>query len=159
MVQDFNAPKEAVFKAFASADALGEWWGPAGTKNSVLSLDFREGGIFHFQMEHQGKKSYGRFVYKKIQPNDLLEFTNAFADEKGNPIPAPFDVKLPIEILYRLRFTENNGKTTITLTGQPVAASREEEEGFRSLKESMKEGFGGTFHQLEEYLEKIRTRL
>lgn len=155
LVYKFDAPKELVFNAFATADALNEWWGPAETKNSVIKLDFKTGGIFHFKMESGGKASYGRFLFGKIQPHDLLEFTNSFADEKANIVKAPFDMELPKEIFYRIIFTENNGKTTVTMTGQAVNASQEEEEVFRAINDSMQEGFGKTFEQLAVYLKKI----
>ncbi|MEQ9374306.1 MAG: SRPBCC domain-containing protein [Imperialibacter sp.] len=151
---EFNAPKELVFNAFSTAQALNEWWGPVETKNSAISLDFRPGGVFHFKMDFNGNVNYARFLFKTIEPYDLLEFSNAFADEQANPIPAPFDVTLPVEIFYSLRFTETNGKTTIHLTGEPINASQAEIEGFVSINESMHEGFGGTFGALTAFLDK-----
>lgn len=151
---EFNAPKELVFNAFSTAEALNEWWGPVETKNSAISLDFRPGGVFHFKMDFNGHASYGRFLFRTIEPYDLLEFTNAFADEQANPIPAPFDVKLPVEILYSIVFEEKNGKTKLTLTGTPYNASDEEVDGFVSINASMHEGFGGTFDKLRVYLAK-----
>ncbi len=149
---EFKAPKKLVFNAFADAKALGEWWGPAGFKNSVLSLDFRPGGIFHFKMEKEGVTNYGRFIFGKIQPHDVLEFTNAFADEKANVVKAPFDIEIPKEIFYRLEFKEQGGKTTIHMTGQPVNASQTESEAFTSIADSMRQGFGASFDELAAYL-------
>lgn len=152
ITREFDASQVDVFNAFASADALNAWWGPAETANSVIKLDFRPGGIFHFKMEFNGHANYGRFLFRKIEPYDLLEFTNAFADENANPIKAPFDVTLPVEILYTFRFTEGNGKTTIVMTGKPFEGTTEEEEGFTALNESMQQGFAGTFDKLDEFL-------
>src|SRR5882757_4349660 len=153
LVHEFDAPKKLVFNAFSDAEALNEWWGPAESHNSVIKLDFRPGGIFHYKMEFSGMTSYGRFLFGKIDPYDLLEFTNSFADEHANIVKAPFDIQLPLEIFYRLAFTENNGKTTITLTGQPVNASPGEVEGFLSIGSSMQQGFGATFDKLSAYLD------
>ncbi|MBN9381813.1 MAG: SRPBCC domain-containing protein [Chitinophagaceae bacterium] len=152
LVREFDAPQKLVFNAFSNAEALNEWWGPAESKNSVVSLDFRPGGIFHFKMDFDGHISYGRFLFSKVAPYDLLEFTNAFADDQGRVVKAPFDIPLPLEIFYRLIFTGHNGKTTITLTGEPVNASPEEIESFYSINSSMEEGFGGTFDKLVAYL-------
>jgi uncharacterized protein YndB with AHSA1/START domain len=154
MTYNFQAPKKLVFNAFADINALNEWWGPAEAKNTALSLDFRKGGTFHFEMDMGGQQNYGLFVFGEIQPYDLLEFTNAFADKEKNVIPAPFDMKLPARIFYRLIFTEHDGVTTITLTGEAVNASEEEIEGMMSIKDSMKDGFGATFAKLENYLTK-----
>jgi len=154
LVREFDAPKKLVFNAFSNAEALNEWWGPVESLNSVVSLDFRPGGIFHFKMDFNGQISYGRFLFKKIEPHDLLEFTNAFADEQARVVKAPFDIPLPLEIFYRLVFTGSNNKTTITLTGEPVNASPEETESFQAINASMQEGFGATFDKLSIYLKK-----
>jgi uncharacterized protein YndB with AHSA1/START domain len=154
LVYEFNAPRELVFNAFSNAEALNEWWGPVETRNTVISLDFRPGGIFHYKMEAGGHVSYGRFLFSKIEPHHLLEFTNAFADEHARVVKAPFDIPLPMEIFYRIVFTGNSNKTTITLTGQPVNASPQEVEAFLSINPDMKRGFGATFDQLAAYLDK-----
>jgi uncharacterized protein YndB with AHSA1/START domain len=158
LVHEFNAPKEMVFGAFGNAEALNEWWGPVETRNSVIKLDFRPGGIFHYKMESLGKISYGRFLFGKIIPHDLIEFTNAFADQHAQIVRAPFDIPLPLEIFYRLIFSEKNGKTTITLTGQPVTDIAEELKGFHSIRINVQQGFGATFDQLSGYLEKQKSK-
>lgn len=157
LVYTFSAPREMVFNAFADKDALNEWWGPVESSNTALSLDFRPGGIFHFKMDFGEQVAYGRFLFRQISPYTLLEFTNGFADEQARVVKAPFDVRLPLEILYRLVFTENNGTTTITLTAEPFNASREEAEGFRSINSSMQQGYGATFDKLGLYLAKKQT--
>ena len=158
LTHEFNAPKALVFNAFGNADALNEWWGPVETENSVISLDFKQGGIFHYKMSFNGNATYARFLFGQIKPHDVLEFTNAFTDEQANVIPAPFDMELPLEIFYSLHFTESNGKTIIMLTAEPVNATKEQEEGFHSINESMQQGFGATFNALAAYLENIKNR-
>ncbi len=155
---EFNAPKELVFNAFANAEALNEWWGPVETKNSVIHLDFKMGGIFHYKMESKGRTNYGRFLFGKIEPYDYLEFANSFSDEHANVIKAPFDIPLPLEIFYRLTFSESKGKTTINMAGQPVHANEEEQKGFMSINASMQQGFGATFNQLAVYLGKLPSK-
>jgi uncharacterized protein YndB with AHSA1/START domain len=154
LIHEFNAPKELVFNAFGDAAALNEWWGPLEMKNSVISLDFRPGGIFHFKMEHPGETWYGRFLFKTIQPHDLLEFSNAFADEQARVVKAPFDFSFPLEILYRIVFTEKNGKTTLTVTGQPLNAGPEETAAYQSINSDMQRGWAATFDKLTAYLNK-----
>ena len=154
LVHTFNAPKELVFNAFGNAEALNEWWGPVESRNSVIKLEFKPGGIFHYKMDFSGKVSYGLFIFGKINPYDLLEFTNSFADEHANIVKAPFDIPLPPEIFYRLTFTGHMGKTTVTLIGVPVNGSPEEVEGFMSINAGMEQGFGSTFDKLSAYLDK-----
>lgn len=154
LTYEFDAPKKMVFEAFGNAAALNEWWGPVEAKNTVISLDFRPGGIFHYKMDLNGRITYGRMLFGQINPYDLLEINNAFADENANPVQAPFDIKIPVEIFYRMIFTEQNGKTTITMTGEPVNANAEELAGFKSIDEGMQLGFGATFFKLAQYLRK-----
>ncbi len=154
LTYEFDAPKKMVFEAFSNAEALNEWWGPVEAKNTVISLDFRPGGIFHYKMDFNGHITYGRMRFEAIDPYDLLEINNAFADENANPVPAPFEIKIPMEIFYRMVFTEQNGKTTLTITGEPVNANAEELAGFKSINESMQQGFCATFFKLAQYLRK-----
>jgi uncharacterized protein YndB with AHSA1/START domain len=156
VVHVFNAPKKLVFNAFAQEEALAAWWGPVECKNTVLKLDFKTGGNFHYKMVNKGTVNYGRFTFGKIQPYDLLEFVNSFSDKNGNIIRAPFDIQLPLEIFYRLTFTETKGKTTITLTGQPIHATQEEITNFKYINENVQKGFGATFNKLASYLHKIQ---
>lgn len=155
IIREFNAPKEDVFNAFATEEALNQWWGPAETNNSAISLDFRPGGTFHFKMEKDGHVNYARFLFEKIEPHDLLEFFNSFTDEQGNVIAAPFDITLPKSIFYSLLFTDSNDVTTLTLTATPVDASPSEIDGFEVISEGMQQGFTGTFDKLARYLNKI----
>lgn len=153
LTYEFRAPRVLVFEAFSTAEALAEWWGPVECVNTVVRLDFRPGGIFHFKMEKEGNVTYGRFRFGRIEPPSLLEFTNAFADKHGNVIPTPFDPALPQEIHYLLRFKEKKGRTTITLKGTPVQPSPEGLAAFRSINGSMQQGFSATFNNLSRYLE------
>jgi uncharacterized protein YndB with AHSA1/START domain len=154
MTYTFKAPKKLVFNAFTDINALQEWWGPVEAKNTALHLDFKKGGTFHFKMEMGGHENYGLFVFGDIEPYDVIEFTNAFADKDGNVVPAPFDMKLPQRIFYRIIFSEYDGITTINLTGEAVDATEEERLTMLSIKDSMVEGFGGTFEKLREYLDR-----
>ncbi|MBC9909968.1 SRPBCC family protein [Chitinophaga varians] len=153
----FKAPIELVFNAFSNAEALHQWWGPVETRNSVISLDFRPGGVFHFRMEGGGQVNYGRFLFRDIQPPHLLEFTNAFADEQAQVVKAPFDMPFPLEVLYRITLREDGEETVLSITGQPLAASPEETASFQAINSNMQDGFGGTFGQLAHYLRKINS--
>ncbi len=151
-----DAPIDLVFKTITQAEHLAHWWGPKGLKLNVLQLELRVGGVFHYGMEAEnGQKMWGKFVYREINPPSSITFVNSFADEQGNTIRAPFSPAWPLEILNVWTFTEQDGKTLLTLHGRPINATNEEIELFESMKTSMQQGFGGTFDQLTEYLTKI----
>jgi uncharacterized protein YndB with AHSA1/START domain len=156
IVREFHAPKTMVFDAFATAEAFVEWWGPAGMPVSVALFDFHPNGKVHYKMEGNGQTMWGVLNYKNIVRPDLIEFVSSFSDEKGNICKSPFPIDFPLEILNQVKLEENNGITTITLSGHPINATPEQEATYYSMIENMNQGFAGTLNQLEAYLAKIR---
>jgi uncharacterized protein YndB with AHSA1/START domain len=154
----FDASRDRVWSAFTSAAALAQWWGPKGSKIRVIKLDFRPGGIFHYAMAFQaGHDMYGRFIYREIAAPERLVFINSFSDPEGGITRAPFpqlEGKWPLEVLNTVTLTEQAGKTTISLRGGPINATEEERKMFAGMADSMRQGFGGTFDQLDAYLAK-----
>jgi len=158
LTRTFNATKEMVFDAFANAEALAEWWGPVEAPIDVISLDFKPGGIFHYRMNgtHQ---AYGIFRYKEISRPDSISWINSFADETGAIIKPPFEgFDLPREIMNSITLSETDGVTTLILQSEPINASQSEIDCFNSITESMEQGFGGTFSQLEDFLYRLQSK-
>lgn len=153
VVREFKASKEKVFNAFSSAEAMGKWWGPAGSTITVSAFEFKPKGKFHYRLDGNGPAAmWGLFVFGNIQPTDLIEFVSSFADASGNITKAPFDMDFPLEIFNRLSFKESKGVTTVTLEGHPINATEAQENVYYSISENMQQGFKGTFDQLEAYL-------
>jgi uncharacterized protein YndB with AHSA1/START domain len=152
----FAAPRELMWKAWSEADALAEWWGPKGATIRVAKFDFRPGGVFHYAMQFKpGHDIWGRFVYREIVRPERIVFVNSFSDAGGGITRAPFPQlgdKWPLEVSNTLTFTEEGGKTTLMLRGAPINATEEERKIFVGMFESMRQGFGGTFDKLADYL-------
>lgn len=117
----FDAPLEAVWKAWTVPEQVMKWWGPTGFTSPSCKIDFREGGKFIFHMrapqEMNNADFYTAGVYKKIVPAELIEFTQGLSDKDGNKInpttlgmPADF----PEEIPSLLAFKNVDGKTELT---------------------------------------------
>lgn len=153
IVRHFNAPKEVVFEAFANAEAMGQWWGPAGASITVNAFNFTPGGKFHYKMDGNGQTMWGLFKYINITPPDVIDFISSFSDEEGNVCTSPFPMDFPLEILNNITLTHANGKTTLTLQGHPLNATTAQQETYNAITENMKQGFAGTFDQLDRYLE------
>jgi uncharacterized protein YndB with AHSA1/START domain len=153
ITRTFNAPRERVFQAFAEAERLARWWGPKGCSVHVARLDFRPGGDFHYRMDWpEGPSMWGRFVYREIVAPERLVWVNTFSDPDGNLVRAPFDVVLPLEILNTVTLTERDGRTVLHLRSVALNATAEEQAGFEGLFDSLREGWGGTWDQLDAYL-------
>jgi uncharacterized protein YndB with AHSA1/START domain len=152
----FNAPRDKVWKAWTDAASLEKWWGPKGSALRVIKLDFKPGGMFHYAMEFQpGHPIYGRFIYREIAAPERLVYVSAFSDKNGGITRAPFPQirdTWPLEILNTLTLTEAGAKTTLTLRGGPIDPTEAEAKTYAGMFDSMRQGFGGTFDQLDTYL-------
>lgn len=155
--REINAPKQMVWDALTKAEHLKHWWGPVGLAMQHTTVDLRPGGLFHYGMAApDGNMMWGKFTYREIDEPNRLVFTNSFSDAEGGTVRAPFPgLVWPLEVLNELTLTEVNGKTILTLSGYPVNATTEEEQNFGGMFTSMQQGFGGTFDQLDAYLEKL----
>ncbi|ACX66113.1 SRPBCC domain-containing protein [Paenibacillus sp. FSL H8-0457] len=151
----FNAPRELVFKVWTDPEHFGKWWGPQGFSLDVIKMDVRPGGMFlGCQKSPDGSQAmWGKFVYQEVIEPEKLVFIQSFSDEEGNTIRAPFNANWPLEIMNIITFEEIDGKTTLTMQGGPVNATAEELAAFDEMAPMVKQGFGGTFDQLAEYLE------
>ncbi|MFD0749706.1 SRPBCC domain-containing protein [Mucilaginibacter calamicampi] len=155
IVRHFNAPQDVVFEAFANADAMGAWWGPAGMSILVNEFEFIPGGKFHYKLEANGQIMWGLFRYVSINRPDMIEFISSFSDEQGNICTSPFPMDFPLEILNIITLTEADGRTTLTLQGHPVNATAAQEQTYASIKDNMQQGFSGTFDKLDQYLDSL----
>ena len=152
----FNAPRKLVFEAMTQADHLKHWWGPKGVVVKVHKLEVKPGGIFHYSMTNpDGSVLWGRFTFQEIVAPEKLVFLNAFSDEKGNVVPAPFDPTFPEQVLNEWTFTEQHGKTTLTLRATAFNAAPASQKAFEEMFTSMTGGYGGMFDVFDDYLKKI----
>ena len=120
----FDAPVEAVWKAWTDPEHVMRWWGPTGFTSPSCKIDFREGGKFVFHMrapkEFQGGQDfYTAGVYKKIVPLKLIEFSQGLADKDGarvDPTAMGMPTDFPKEIPSALAFKRVGDKTELTVT-------------------------------------------
>ena len=153
----FNAPRKLVFEAMTRAEHLQHWWGPKDVIVKVYKLEVKPGGIFHYSMTNpDGSLLWGKFTFREILAPERLVFLNAFSDEKANTTPSPFDPTFPDEVLNEWTFTEQDGKTTVTLRASAFNATPESQKAFKDLFSSMVDGYGGMFDVFDDYLKSIR---
>ena len=152
-----DAPRARVFEVWTEAEHLAKWWGPAGLEMTPETLDLTPGGLFHYGMRApNGQQMYGRFVYQEIVPPERLAFVSSFSDEKAGVTRHPMSKSWPLETLSVLTLAEFEGRTLLTLTGGPINCTADERATFLSNKDSVRQGFAGTFAQLEKHLAKLR---
>jgi uncharacterized protein YndB with AHSA1/START domain len=121
-----DAPRKMVWKAWTDPSQMVKWWGPKTFTSPSCKMDFRVGGKYLFCMRSpDGKDFWSTGVYREIEPLNKIVYTDSFADEKGNVVPATqygFDSDFPLEMLVTVTFEESEGKTKLTLrhVGMPA---------------------------------------
>jgi uncharacterized protein YndB with AHSA1/START domain len=153
----YNAPIGLVFDCLTKAEHLIHWWGPIGFKVEVPRLDLEPNGLFLYKMINANFELWGRFKYLQIEAPSFLSYVVSFSDENAGITrhPAPEAATWPLEQLVNLQLIENEGITTITMESIPINASNVEIETFEKGKGGMRQGFKGTFDQLESYLAQL----
>ena len=154
----FDAPKALIWACWTEADHLANWFGPAGMKLIVKSLDLKVGGTFLYGMQMPtGITMWGKWVFREINAPDSMAYVVSFCNEAGQPVRHPMAPLWPLEVLAIQTLTEKDGKTLTESRSYPINASPEERAIFKAGHASMQMGFGGTFAQLDAYLARIKS--
>ncbi len=116
----FDAPVEAVWKAWTEAEAVKRWWGPNGFTAPIARIDFREGGTSLVCMSSpEFGDQYSTWHYKRIMPLQRIEYIHNLVDKNGVKID-PASVGLPADFprdqLNAVAFRALGKKTEITVT-------------------------------------------
>ena len=139
----FDAPRQLVFDAMTRPEHVRRWWGCLTDKHSVsvCEIDLRPGGAWRFigrGPDGDIPAFYG--VYREIAPPERVVFTEIF-----EPYP-------DVESVVTTIFTEENGKTRITVTARyPTVEVRD-----MVMKTGMAEGAGISYDRLEELVAELQ---
>lgn len=145
----FDAPRELVWQAWTDPRHFKLWWGPKDYTCPFCEMDLRVGGKYlNCMRSPEGKDYWSTGVYREIIPMERLVFTDCFADEQGNVVPATYyglGVDFPIEMLVIVTLEDQDGKTKLTLRhiDLPTGPDREGaqlgwSQSFDKLAESLK---------------------
>jgi uncharacterized protein YndB with AHSA1/START domain len=153
----FDASKALLWDVLTQGDHLANWFGPAGMKLIVKSLDLKVGGVFLYGMQMPtGVTMWGKWVFREINAPDSLAYVVSFCNEAGQPVRHPMAPLWPLEVLAIQTLTEKDGKTILNSHSFPINATPEERAIFKAGHSSMQMGFGGTFMQLDAYLARLK---
>lgn len=120
------APRDVVFSAWADAEHLPKWFGPAGFGIDTKEIDIRVGGLWRFDMiAPNGHRYPSRMRFRRIEPPALIEFDHG-ADDADDPA------------MFRTTITfdeQSDGKTVITLRQiHPTKAQRDAKMAFGAVE-------------------------
>jgi len=151
LTRTFDAPRALVWKAWTRPEQLMRWWGPRGFTAPVCKLDLRVGGSYLFCMRSpDGKDYWSAGVYRELVEPERIVYTDFFADEHGNPVPASFyglEGNQLQEMLVTITLEEHQGRTRLTLehAGLPAGEhSRLAAEGWNSSLDKLAEALQRT---------------
>jgi len=144
----FDAPRELMWKAWTDPEQFKLWWGPKDYTCPFCEMDLRVGGKYlNCMRSPEGREYWSTGVFREIIPTERIVFTDCFADEKGNVVPAThygMGPDFPLEMLVIVTFEDLDGRTKMTLehTGVPTGPDRDGTE----------QGWSESFDKLAEIL-------
>jgi uncharacterized protein YndB with AHSA1/START domain len=86
----FDAPVQAVWKAWTDSQDIMQWWGPTGFTCPLAEIDLRVGGTSLVCMrapaDFGGQDMYSTWTYQAIVPMQQIDFIHNLADEHGQKV-------------------------------------------------------------------------
>src|SRR5687768_4427919 len=82
--REFAAGRQLVWDCHTKSELLDQWFAPKPLVTRTKSMDFRNGGHWHYAMiEPNGTEYWGWLEYRNIHPIDFYETFDAFSNEAG----------------------------------------------------------------------------
>ncbi|MCP2045395.1 SRPBCC domain-containing protein [Pontibacter sp. HSC-36F09] len=82
--REFAAELPLVWDAYTKSEILDQWWAPKPWKSRTKTMDFREGGHWHYAMVGpEGEEHWALANYKSIDPKKRFTALDGFADAEG----------------------------------------------------------------------------
>jgi len=86
--REFLAGRPMVWDCYTKSELLDQWFAPKPLTTRTKSMDFREGGHWHYAMiEPGGTEHWGWTEYRKIKPIDFFTTLDAFSNAAGEINP------------------------------------------------------------------------
>lgn len=147
--REFDAPINLVWKAWTTAELLDQWCAPNPYRTETKTMDFCEGGFWHYALvSPQGKKHWSRYDYKEIIPQKSITELRAFSNENG--IVSPDFSRTECTIL----FNKTDSKTLVTITDKYGSAETFE----RMATQNHIKGFSLHLENLDELLQTLKNK-
>ena len=141
--RDFDGTLEQVWQAWTDIEILEQWWAPLPFKAVTKTMNFSEGGYWHYYMlGPDGSKFWCMLRYLEIEPLKMFTARDEFADEEGNK-----NTDLPN------MHWKNSFNSTSTGTKVKVLVTFASKEDMQKITEmGFKEGFAMAHENLDKLL-------
>lgn len=144
--REFAGNRQLVWDCYTKSELLDQWFAPRPLSTKTKSMDFSEGGHWHYAMvDADGKEYWGWMGYTKIKPIDYYDGLDAFCDSEGN-----MNTDLP-RAQWHVVFSDKGNNTLVeTLVTYDSLADLEV-----VIQMGMKEGLISTMERLDDLLIKL----
>ena len=141
--REFAGKRQLVWDCHTKSELLDRWFAPKPLTTKTKSMDFREGGHWHYAMvDPTGQEYWGRVDYLTIQPIDNYTSFDGFSDATGAVNPA-----LP-RAKWHVTFSDAKAHTLV----ETVVAYASPEALQQVINMGLKEGLASTLERLDELL-------
>ncbi|HSZ72971.1 MAG TPA: SRPBCC domain-containing protein [Cytophagaceae bacterium] len=141
--REFMAERQLVWDCYTKSELLDRWFAPAPLTTKTKSMNFQEGGHWHYAMvEPNGTEYWGYIEYLKIVPIDYYLATDAFSNENGD-----INQDLP-RANWKVTFTDHGDNSIVeTVVSYESLADLE-----KVVEMGMEQGMALTLAKLDELL-------
>jgi len=145
--REFAAELPLVWDAYTKSEILDRWWAPKPWKARTKSMDFREGGRWHYAMVGpEGEEHWALANYTSIHNQRKFTGLDAFADADGN-----VNTEMP-KSKWEVTFTDRGSATLVEIHITYDDLSQLE----ATLKMGFEEGLRVAMEGLDELLPSLK---
>lgn len=147
--REYAAKRQLVWDCHTKWEFLDQWFAPKPLTTKTKSMDFRDGGHWHYVMiDPSGSEYWGRMDYKKIQPVDYYTALDGFSDATGAVNP-----DLP-RADWNVTFSDHGTHTLV----ENIVSYQSAEALQTVIDMGMKDGMTSTLERLDELLAALSKR-
>lgn len=144
--REFLANRQLVWDCYTKSDLLDQWFAPRPMTTKTKSMEFRQGGYWHYAMiDPDGTEYWGYTKYVTIKPIDYYTALDSFSNEQGE-----INKDLP-QAKWRVSFTEKEENTLVETLVQYDSPQDLE----TVIQMGMEQGMTMTLEKLDELLLKL----
>ncbi|SIN88716.1 SRPBCC family protein [Chitinophaga niabensis] len=141
--REFLAGRQLVWDCYTKSELLNQWFAPAPLTTKTKSMDFREGGHWHYAMvDPNGTEYWGLTNYLKIHPIDHYTALDAFSNAEGE-----INTDLP-RAEWLVTFTDKGENAVV----ETIVTYKSLSDLEQVVQMGMEEGMTATLQKLDELL-------
>lgn len=147
--REFIADRQLVWDCYTKSELLNQWFAPAPLTTKTKSMEFREGGHWHYAMvEPNGTEYWGWTDYLEIRPIDYYTCSDAFCNEAGE-----INQELP-RADWRISFTDKGENALV----ETIVTYKSLSDLEKVVQMGMEQGMKATLEKLDNLLLTIKEK-